>query len=245
MWPEIRSLLLAAVIGALPVATAAQDSTDQARQVLRVIRDPHLKKDAKGLEFDHVFLAGMEEGLFPHSRSRNSQDELEEERRLCYVGMTRAKESLTLSRAVYRRIYGNDLLESSSPSRFLSEIPPELVETAEGSLADSGSTRRYEPDPEFADVQRFRRFRTQVSPEPARPSRPASKSRTHVGRSEAARAIRSNGNPLIGIRVRHKTYGVGTIIEVEEDGDDRKLTISFVNHGAKKLIERFAQLERI
>ncbi|MBI3406246.1 MAG: UvrD-helicase domain-containing protein [Acidobacteria bacterium] len=200
---------------------------------------------AKGLEFDHVFLAGLEEGLFPHSRSRNSQDELEEERRLCYVCMTRAKESLTLSRAVYRRIYGNDLLEASSPSRFLAEIPAELVETAEGSLADSGSTRRYEPDPEFADVQRHRRFRAQPEPEFKRPSPAPARSKVHASRRESARSAPGNSNPLVGVRVRHKTYGVGTIIGVEEDGDDRKLTVSFINHGAKKLIERYANLERV
>ena len=105
---------------------------------------------AKGLEFDHVFLTGLEEGTFPHSRSLHDPEELEEERRLCYVGMTRARETLTLTRAVYRRIYGSERLQGSEPSRFLSEIPAELVDTAEGSLAAAGETRRYEPDPEYS-----------------------------------------------------------------------------------------------
>ena len=68
---------------------------------------------AKGLEFDHVFLTGLEEGVFPHSRSMNSPRQIEEERRLCYVGMTRAKETLTLTRAIYRRVYGNERIEGS------------------------------------------------------------------------------------------------------------------------------------
>jgi len=161
---------------------------------------------AKGLEFDHVLLVGLEEGVFPHSRSLDREEELEEERRLCYVGMTRARETLTLTRAVYRRIYGNEPLESSVPSRFLQEIPGELVDTAEGSLAEPGATRHYEPDPEYS-----------------------------YPRGEHA---------LLGLRVRHPTYGLGTIIAVDGKGEDRKLTVSFADCGTKKLVERYAQLER-
>jgi DNA helicase-2/ATP-dependent DNA helicase PcrA len=83
---------------------------------------------AKGLEFPLVFLAGLEEGLFPHSRTLNNPDELEEERRLCYVGMTRAMNTLVLTRAHYRRRYGNDAPEQSIPSRFLEEVPSQLIE---------------------------------------------------------------------------------------------------------------------
>src|SRR5215831_4184492 len=105
----------------------------------------------KGLEFDHVFLTGMEEGICPHNRSVNEEKGVEEERRLVYVGMTRARKSLTLTRAVYRRIFGNEQqLRASLPSRFLAEIPSELVDTAGGSMAEIGETRRYEPDPEYS-----------------------------------------------------------------------------------------------
>src|SRR5213080_3053873 len=105
----------------------------------------------KGLEFDHVFLTGMEEGICPHSRAMDEDKGIEEERRLVYVGMTRARKSLTLTRAVYRRIFGNEQqLRASLPSRFLAEIPSELVETVRGSLAEIGETRRYEPDPEYS-----------------------------------------------------------------------------------------------
>src|SRR5947207_3170157 len=105
----------------------------------------------KGLEFDHVFLTGMEEGICPHSRSITEEKGIEEERRLVYVGMTRARQSLTLTRAVYRRIFGNEQqLRASQPSRFLAEIPRELVDTVRGSMAEIGETRRYEPDPEYS-----------------------------------------------------------------------------------------------
>ena len=87
---------------------------------------------AKGLEFSLVFLAGLEEGLFPHSRTLNSPEELEEERRLCYVGMTRAMNTLILTRAHYRRRYGNDVPEMSIPSRFLEEVPSQLIENLGG-----------------------------------------------------------------------------------------------------------------
>jgi DNA helicase-2/ATP-dependent DNA helicase PcrA len=202
---------------------------------------------AKGLEFDHVFLAGLEEGVFPHSRSMGSDDELEEERRLCYVGMTRARETLTLTRAVYRRIYGNERVEDSLPSRFLKEIPGELIESAPGSLADAGQTRRYEPDPEYSYSagefeRRVRRITSAASPNTGY-RRAAGAPGGGSGASRMPKAG-SGGHPLIGVRVKHPTYGVGTIIGVDGDDDDRKLTVSFTDHGTKKLVERYANLVR-
>jgi DNA helicase-2/ATP-dependent DNA helicase PcrA len=97
---------------------------------------------AKGLEFPLVFLAGLEEGLFPHSRTLNNPEELEEERRLCYVGITRAMNALILTRAHYRRRYGADVPEASVPSRFLEEVPPQLIENLGGRSA-SWSTPAY------------------------------------------------------------------------------------------------------
>src|SRR2546422_1397150 len=122
----------------------------------------------KGLEFDHVFLTGMEEGICPHSRSITEEKGIEEERRLVYVGMTRARQSLTLTRAVYRRVFGNEQqLRASGPSRFLAEIPSELVETVRGSMAEIGETRRYEPDPEYSySAEEFLR-RVRRGPVPA------------------------------------------------------------------------------
>src|ERR1700686_1614756 len=133
----------------------------------------------KGLEFDHVFLTGMEEGICPHSRSLNEEKGIEEERRLVYVGMTRARTSLTLTRAVYRRVFGNEQqLRASLPSRFLTEIPSELVETVRGSMAEIGATRRYEPDPEYSysPEEFLRRVRGKPAPSAPLPRRPSAPS---------------------------------------------------------------------
>ena len=194
---------------------------------------------AKGLEFDAVFLAGLEEGLLPHSRAFNTVAEVEEERRLFYVGMTRAKKFLTLSRAIYRRSYGEERLRASLPSRFLAEIPMDLVEAALGSLSEPGETRRYESDPEYSEGYSYGR-RT-----PYGQSGKTSGSRAYGSSSapRTSRAPRASKDPLIGTRVRHSKYGVGTIIEVEGEGEDRRLTVSFQDHGAKKLIERYANLQ--
>ena len=197
----------------------------------------------KGLEFDHVFLTGMEEGICPHSRSLNEEKGIEEERRLVYVGMTRARISLTLTRAVYRRIFGNEQqLRASLPSRFLAEIPSELVETVRGSMAEIGQTRRYEPDPEYSysPEEFLRRVRGQ--------SQPPSAARRATGSSAYVRpAIRrgADSNPLLGRKVRHPNYGVGTIVGVEGDDEDRRLSVSFPGRGTKKFVERFAQLEQM
>jgi DNA helicase-2/ATP-dependent DNA helicase PcrA len=195
----------------------------------------------KGLEFDHVFLTGMEEGICPHSRSLNEEQGVEEERRLVYVGMTRAKKSLALSRAVYRRIFGNEQqLRASLPSRFLAEIPGELVDTISGSLAEIGETRRYEPDPEYSySPEEFvRRVRTGGISGARTEVR--QRSTSSLGRPAAKR--HGNSNPLLGQRMRHPSFGVGTIVGVEGDEDDRRLVVSFPGRGTKKFVERFAQL---
>ena len=198
----------------------------------------------KGLEFDHVFLTGMEEGICPHSRSASEAKDIEEERRLCYVGMTRARTSLTLTRAVYRRVFGNEQqLRASRPSRFLDEIPGELVDTIRGSLAEIGETRRYEPDPEYSYTSEefLRRVRGAKAPATAtgrRRQSPASFRRFAARNGGAA-------NPFLGRKVRHPEYGVGTIVGVEGDDDDRRLSVSFPGRGTKKFVERYAQLEHM
>jgi DNA helicase-2/ATP-dependent DNA helicase PcrA len=182
---------------------------------------------AKGLEFDAVFLAGLEEGLLPHKRSVDRDGDVEEERRLCYVGMTRARQALTLTRAQFRRSYGEERLRSSMPSRFLREIPGELVESAYGSLSQPGETRRYEPDPDD------RRYPPAYRRPPAIPT--------------ASRSAPSSGNgrknSLLGTRVRHPKLGVGTVLAIEGDEDDRTITISFRDYGTKKIKERYANLQ--
>jgi len=198
----------------------------------------------KGLEFDHVFLTGMEEGICPHSRAVTEEKGIEEERRLVYVGMTRARQSLTLTRAVYRRIFGNEQqLRASLPSRFLAEIPSELVETVRGSMAEIGEKRRYEPDPEYSysPEEFLRRVRGGPKQSEAAPPRrqPAQSS---FGRSAAKRG--GDANPMLGRKVRHPNFGVGTIVGVEGDDEDRRVSVSFPGRGTKKFIERYAQLEQ-
>jgi DNA helicase II / ATP-dependent DNA helicase PcrA len=185
---------------------------------------------AKGLEFDIVYLAGLDEGLLPHTRSKEQDEDIEEERRLFYVGMTRAKESLTLTRAQHRRTWGEERQRTSAPSRFLREIPGELIETVAGSLGEPGETRRYVPDPETL-IYRARQQRA-----------PAARPRFNRGGTAAPRR---NSHPLVGTRVRHKTFGLGTIIAVEEEEEDRLLTVSFADHGTKKLMERYANLQLV
>jgi DNA helicase-2/ATP-dependent DNA helicase PcrA len=186
----------------------------------------------------------MEEGICPHSRSLKENDDkgIEEERRLVYVGMTRARKSLTLTRAVYRRIFGNEQqLRASLPSRFLAEIPSELVDTVRGSLAEIGETRRYEPDPEYSysPEEFLRRVRGVQKPAPA--SRRAASSPS-FGRVAAKRG--GDSNPMLGRRVRHPSFGVGTIVGVEGDDEDRRVSVSFPGRGTKKFVERYAQLEQ-
>jgi DNA helicase II / ATP-dependent DNA helicase PcrA len=198
----------------------------------------------KGLEFDHVFLTGMEEGICPHSRSITEEKGIEEERRLVYVGMTRARQSLTLTRAVYRRIFGNEQqLRASLPSRFLAEIPRELVDTVRGSIAEIGEKRRYEPDPEYSysPEEFLRRVRGEMKQTLAAPRRqPAAQS--SFRRPAVKRG--ADANPMLGRKVRHPSFGVGTIVGVEGDDEDRRVSVSFPGRGTKKFIERYAQLEQ-
>src|SRR2546421_479510 len=197
----------------------------------------------KGLEFDHVFLTGMEEGICPHSRSITEDKGIEEERRLVYVGMTRARQSLTLTRAVYRRIFGNEQqLRASLPSRFLAEIPRELVDTVRGSMAEIGETRHYEPDPEYSysPEEFLRRVRGGPRQTQATPRRQAAQG--SFSRPAAKRG--GDANPMLGRKVRHPSFGVGTIVGVEGDDEDRRLSVSFPGRGTKKFIERYAQLEQ-
>src|SRR5271167_1447 len=196
----------------------------------------------KGLEFDHVFLTGMEEGICPHNRAITEEKGIEEERRLVYVGMTRARKSLTLTRALYRRIFGNEQqMRQTLASRFLAEIPTGLVDTVRGSLGEIGEKRRYEPDPEYSYsseefLRHVRGGPKQVAPAPRR-SAPAPSSFGRLAKRGG------DADPMLGRKVRHPSYGVGTVVGVEGDEEDRRVTVSFPGRGTKKFIERYAQLE--
>jgi DNA helicase-2/ATP-dependent DNA helicase PcrA len=227
---------------------------------------------AKGLEFPLVFLCGLEEGLFPHSRTLLEMDDIEEERRLCYVGMTRAMDTLVLSRAVYRRRYGTDLPEASVPSRFLEEVPAGLVEelggsrTRAGAYAAGGSRTRvsaphqdehssshysYEDEDQSAAWIRERAER----------AKPTYSGTSYNSIDNIAEFFASRGKKFSlpktvieepkgkkgfrpGQKVRHPKYGEGTVYQREGDGEDAKITVQFPRFGLKKLVERYAQLEK-
>ncbi|MFZ0802812.1 MAG: 3'-5' exonuclease, partial [Terriglobales bacterium] len=218
---------------------------------------------AKGLEFPLVFLCGLEEGLFPHSRTFLQPDDIEEERRLCYVGMTRAMDTLILSRAVYRRRYGTDLPEASVPSRFLSEIPPQLVEELGTSRsAAAGRTRvsvpheqahyAYEDEDQSANWAASGHGKTA----PAAYSGRSYNSIENIAEFFASRGKKFSVAKLPveepkgrkgfrpGQRVRHPKYGEGTVYQREGEGEEAKITVQFPRFGLKKLVEKYAQLER-
>jgi DNA helicase II / ATP-dependent DNA helicase PcrA len=160
--------------------------------------------------------------------------------------MTRARQSLTLTRAVYRRVFGNEqLLRASLPSRFLGEIPSELVDTVRGSMAEIGESRRYEPDPEYSyPTDEFqRRARGGAASTSRTPQRRSSSPTPSFGSSALNRG--KSADPLLGQKVRHPEYGVGTVVGVEGEDDDRRVSVSFPGRGTKKFVERFAQLQQV
>ncbi len=191
---------------------------------------------AKGLEFPVVFIIGMEERLFPHVRAIDDPEQMEEERRLCYVGMTRARERLLLSNARRRRIFGQD--QYNMPSRFLGDIPPELLELEGG-----------DQPPLFTG----KAFAT--TGESIQPSSPAAHNLAAV---LAASTGGETGNEVVlvpddpeesgvwlGMKVRHRKFGIGTIRKLEGRGDEQKVIVWFNSVGPKKLLLRFAGLERV
>jgi DNA helicase-2/ATP-dependent DNA helicase PcrA len=184
---------------------------------------------AKGLEFPLVVIAGLEEGLFPHSRSSEDQEELEEERRLCYVGMTRAQSQLILTSAARRRVFGE--YQATDPSRFLDEIPPELVErittTYPSAYQNTFNHGHYE-------------FRTNPYGRKGKGSgrvRESDEAYKYEEEDQSGQTLRT------GMRVRHAQFGVGTVVSVEEHNDDLKITVRFNLVGVKKLLAKYAKLE--
>jgi DNA helicase-2/ATP-dependent DNA helicase PcrA len=243
---------------------------------------------AKGLEFPLVFLSGLEEGLFPHSRTMLVPEDIEEERRLCYVGMTRAMDQLIMTRAVYRRRYGTDLPEASVPSRFLEEVPGTLIEelgTRRSSGASPGRTHStpfgrsgqandgarshtsnydsgtphysYEDEDQSASWHAGDGGRSN-----ARTSKPTVAAKAYNSIDNIAEFFASRGKKFSvpkappveeptgkrgfrpGQKVRHPKYGEGTVYRREGEGEEAKITVQFPRFGLKKLVEKYAQLER-
>ena len=310
---ETRGETLAEFLDHAALASDTDQFDPEARVTLMTLHA------AKGLEFPLVFLAGLEEGLFPHSRTLQNPEELEEERRLCYVGMTRAMNTLILTRAHYRRRYGNDAPEQSVPSRFLEEVPNQLVENLSGRspawstqsynsrATGYGPARRPSQFNEFADQHYNYEDESQESSSAAtsgnkaagsrsgpskpfvaswmvaKPKAPAATTKTtseaeipagpeapsidNIARFFAGKpgAIKpgafprpASSRPTMeipapggaanlkrGQRVRHSKYGEGEILMREGDGEDAKLTVLFARHGMKKLMEKFANLQKI
>jgi DNA helicase II / ATP-dependent DNA helicase PcrA len=280
---EVRGETLADFLDHAALASDTDQYDPEARVTLMTLHA------AKGLEFPLVFLGGLEEGLFPHSRTLMSPEELEEERRLCYVGMTRAMNTLILTRAQYRRRYGNDAPESTVASRFLEEVPSHLIEILRGRAPawsvpaysfGAGARRAKGIDPAHDFESRHFNYEDE-SQESGRASSgrgagPGNKgggsspdsieniTRFFGSRSSPAgwKSTRGRsgapGRPAMdlpapsgdhglekGQRVRHAKYGEGTVLLREGDGEQAKLTVMFNRHGMKKLVERFANLEKL
>jgi len=197
---------------------------------------------AKGLEFPVVFITGLEENLFPHIRSSGEHEDIEEERRLLYVGMTRARERLILTRARERRLFGEAM--PAEPSRFLEEIPSHLLEERDD---ETYAGRLWSASRAIDDRLRARRGGGNGDDRSGRRGVRVTDPESQLGPDEledgAASATGSRYN--LGCKVLHPDYGVGTVIGVEGSGDRLKLTVSFSIHGAKKFLPRYAPLEKI
>ncbi|MFZ0427240.1 MAG: UvrD-helicase domain-containing protein, partial [Acidobacteriota bacterium] len=198
--------------------------------------------NAKGLEFPVVFLAGCEEGLFPHSRSV-AEDDVEEERRLCYVGLTRARQRLYLSYSRRRRFFGRDSNELNQPSRFLQEIPARLMESRYSPGFFGG---RSQAEPAFLQAASLERPTAPARPRPAKPFEGNTyNSAESIKRALAERfpARRQNSGLVEGAIIVHEKFGKGRILKVEPAGEDLKVTVRFPSHGTKKLLQSYAKLK--
>ncbi len=169
---------------------------------------------AKGLEFPVVFMVGMEMGIFPHARSFSDFKEMEEERRLCYVGITRAKERLFVTSAVTRRLFGT--MSQNKPSPFVLELPPALIHRV---YPNGRMSERFEAAP----------------PRVARDNIAA-------GSLPSEGSAGSEGGPVVGGQVRHPLFGMGQVERYEGQGDEAKVTVSFHSVGTKKLSVKYAKL---
>jgi DNA helicase-2/ATP-dependent DNA helicase PcrA len=197
---------------------------------------------AKGLEFPAVFIVGMEEKLFPHSRSLDDPEEMEEERRLCYVGVTRAKELLYLVHTFRRTLYGEN--EVREPSRFLVDIPPRLIRGREETHRQS-SLRAHIPGSGVG-----RREGARLEPEAGRfGDRPSFAAPNHRGSWSGPPAPLKPAQALAhyqtGDRVKHETFGSGIVIESKRQGDDEQVTVAFAGAGLKRLMASLAPMSKI
>jgi DNA helicase II / ATP-dependent DNA helicase PcrA len=222
------------------------DSADERAQISLLTMH-----NAKGLEFPVVFIAGLEEGLFPHSRSLDSGSAMEEERRLCYVGMTRAETKLYLSWARFRRRYGRGQPEQSIPSRFLKEVPVALVDRVRGDqghvdlyaeryLVRDAAERNLYTGKTYNSVENIRQFFAERGM-PAPQGLEAPKAAAQQKAAPAAPVKKRKVGP--GSTIEHAKYGRGTVLRLEGSGEDAKVTVSFPGHGLKKLVAKYAGIQ--
>ncbi len=234
---------------------------------------------AKGLEFPIVFLVGLEDGIFPHSRSLNDANELEEERRLAYVAITRAEKVLYVTHSMRRRFYGEDI--AAEPSQFLNEMPLELIDdlsnsaswlsfarsdTATAAKAAVSALRGESTPPKPRNVYTGKTYNSSeaiaeffknkdISPQRREDAEETRKNDPKPTAYEKLKAASSSGKTphsaletphslVPGSNVRHEKYGRGLVLRREGSGDNVKLTVSFPGFGQKKLIEKFANLEK-
>ncbi len=212
--------------------------------------------NAKGLEFPSVFVAGMEDGLFPHSRSLESEAQMEEERRLCYVAMTRAERRLTLSWARFRRKFGGGPNEPTIRSRFLREVPASLIEPlGKQSAAAVGHVDLFAEQHEvretvkrnmytgktYNSLENISQFFEQRGLPP--PPKPVAAPQAVQRPATVAQPPKPKNKTMVGTTLNHSKYGRGTVLRQEGEGDDMKVTVSFPGYGLKKLIAKFAGLK--
>ena len=210
---------------------------------------------AKGLEFPLVFIVGLEDGLFPHSRSASDRAELEEERRLAYVAMTRAERYLYVTHAMKRRVYGEEL--ASEPSPFLNEMPTELLEDLSLgkswlSFKNGSSTIDYEHG-EYKKERKKYIGKTYDSADSiadffkqrSRQMGQTAGSLPNISGKNAQPTASSTSTEFTpGSYVKHSKYGRGLVLRREGAGESTKLTVSFPGYGQKKLVEKYAGLEK-
>lgn len=193
---------------------------------------------AKGLEFPVVFLAGMEEGLFPHARTLMNETEIEEERRICYVGITRARQKLYVSNARMRNVYGRTTMYP--PSRFLHEIPAAMLERVSLRPAPQnagwGSARTT-----MSSVGNLGRQGSVGTPT----SGMGTLSTPPVMRAPLSPASACAGTWKVADKAKHAKWGIGTVVEVRGTGDNLELRIAFPGQGVKQLMVKFAPITKV
>jgi DNA helicase-2/ATP-dependent DNA helicase PcrA len=228
---------------------------------------------AKGLEFPVVFLVGLEDGIFPHSRSLNDPKELEEERRLAYVAITRAEKILYVTHSMRRRVYGEEI--AAEPSQFLNELPLDLIDDLSTGASWLSYSRNSSSMSAKAAVSALRGEKPPPKPSVSYTGKTYNSSeaiaeffKNREGSVPQNRETNTAANPVKGLdklraiatpadkrpdasalvagsHVRHEKYGNGLILRREGSGDNVKLTVSFPGFGQKKLIEKYANLEKV